>query len=150
MANNYTQGAALVPSEYLVSGGAAAAMAIVDSRVTRDECDDDAWLDFTLEVENWNGSLYIGSGESLNEDDLVRFLTAITEAKLLIKSFDLEFASYCDKLRPGDFGGCCVRVLPDGELLWFSTNLADLTDEQFRCLANVREHPSEYTSAPDA
>lgn len=141
MANNYTQGATLVHAASLVPDGAAAAVAIVNDRVTRGGSDDHAWQDFTLKVEDWNGDLYIGSNESLNEDDLVRLFKAITNAKLLTKSIDIEFSSWCDKLRPGEFSGAYARVLPDGEILWFGTGLGDLTDDQLRRLVGIRESP---------
>lgn len=143
MANNYTQGATLVPSNCFTPDGAKAAYALYEDLVVN--CDFEG-----LDVELINDALYISTGESLDEAALSCFIDAVVQHELLIKSFDMEFASYCDKLRYGDFGGSVVRVLPDGELLWLSTNLADLTDEQFRHLVNVRERPSDYCSVPEA
>lgn len=142
MANNYTQGATIVPAACFVPDGAKTAYALYQDLIENSDF-------YGLDVELDGDSLYISTGESFDEEAFICFIDAVQQHELLIKSFDMEFASYCDKLRPGEFGGSCVRVLPIGKSLWLNTNVSDLTDEQLRHLINVRERPSEYTSASD-
>lgn len=134
MANNYCQGATLVPANCFVSEGAQKAFAIYEKLVESDDF-------YGVDVEFWNGDLYVGTGESFDEDAFSTFIDAIVAQGLLVKSFDLELASYCDKLRPHEFGGSYTRVLPSGEVLWFGTGLGDLTDDQLRHLINMRQNP---------
>lgn len=156
MANNYESGATRVPADCFAPGGAAAAVLIngelqdILEQNDRPAAFDDFYAG-CLETEmGGDGSLYLASGDeyfcSLSFEYLVERLA---ERQLLIKSFGLSIAYYCSKLRPDEHGGVYYRAFPSGEVLALSTQLDCLTDEQFRHLANVRERPSEYTSAPD-
>ena len=157
MANNYESGATHVPADCFAPGGAEAAVLIngelqdiLDQDDRPEEFDDFYAGCLDLEMGG-DGSLYISSGDeyfcSLSFEYLIEKLA---ERKLLIKSFGLSVAYYCSKLRPDEHGGVHYRALPSGEVLAISTQLDDLTDEQLRQIVNVRERPSEYTSAPDA
>jgi len=157
MANNYESGATRVPADCFAPGGAEAAVLIngelqdiLDQEDRPTEFDDFYAGCLDLEMGG-DGSLYISSGDEyfcwLSFEYLVEKLA---ERKLLLKSFGLSVAYYCDKLRPDQHGGVYYRALPSGEVLSIGTQLDDLTDEQLRYLVNVREHPSQYTSAPDA
>ena len=156
MANNYESGATQVPADCFAPGGAEAAVLIygelqdILSQDDRPEEFDDFYAD-CLDLEmGGDGSLFLSSGSEyfcpLSFDYLIEKLT---ERKLLLKSFGLAVAFYCTKLRPDEHGGIYYRALPSGEVLAISTQLDDLTDEQFRHLLNVRERPSEYTSTPE-
>ena len=144
MANNYCQGATLIPANCFVPEGAQKAFAIYEKLAEDDDF-------YGVDVEPWlNGSLYVGTGENFDEDAFSTFIDAIVKQGLLVKSFDLELASYCDKLRPHEFGGSYVRVLPSGEVLWFGTSLSNLTDNQLRHLINVRKHCGIQSTNPAA
>ena len=156
MANNCESGATHVPADCFAPGGAEAAVLIngelqdILSQEDRPEEFDDFYAG-CLDVEmGRDGSLYLSSGEEYFCSPSFEYLIEkLAERKLLSKSFGLQIAYYCSKLRPDEHGGVYYRALPSGELLSIGTQLDDLTDEQFRHLVNVREHPSEYTSATD-
>lgn len=166
MANNYESGATRVPAECFAPGGAQAAVLINEELQNILEQDDrpEEFDDFCagcLDLEaSDDGSLYLASGDEYFCPMSFEYLIEkLAERKLLLKSFGLGVAFYCSKLRPDErwlalsrqrHGGVYYRALPDGEVLALSTQLDCLTDEQFRHLVNVREHPSQYTSAPDA
>lgn len=156
MANNYESGATQVPAACFAPGGAEAAVQIYSelqellAQDDRPKEYDDFYGD-CLDLEaGGDGSLYLASGDEyfcpLSFEYLIEKLA---ERKLLLKSFGLSIAFYCSKLRPDEHGGVYYRALPTGEVLALSTQLDDLTDEQFRHLVDVRERPSQYTSAPD-
>lgn len=157
MANNYESGATHVTADCFAPGGAETAVLIngelqdILSQEDRPEEFEDFYSD-CLDVEmGSDGSLYISSGDEYFCSPSFEYLIEkLAERKLLIKSFGLSVAYYCSKLRPDEHGGVYYRALPSGEVLAISTQLDDLTDEQLRHLVNVREHPSQYTSAPDA
>jgi hypothetical protein len=152
MANNYESGATHVPADCFAPGGAEAAVRIYsdlqdilaqDDRPTEF---DDFYAD-CLDIEmGGDGALYIASGDEyfcpLSFEYLIEKLA---EHRLLIKSFGLSVAYYCSKLRPDEHGGVYYRAFPNGDVLALSTQLDCLTDEQFRHLVDVREHPSAYT-----
>lgn len=156
MANNYETGAAHIPADCFAPGGAEAAVQIngdLQCLLTEDErpAELEDFYASGLEVEmGRDGSLYLSSGEEYFCSPSFEYLIEkLAERKLLSKSFGLSVAYYCSKLRPDEHGGVYYRALPSGEVLAISTQLDCLTDEQFRHLVNVRERPSEYTSAPD-
>ena len=156
MANNYETGAAHIPADCFAPGGAEAAVLIngdLQCLLTEDErpAELEDFYASGLEVEmGRDGSLYLSSGDEYFCSPSFEYLIEkLAERKLLSKSFGLQIAYYCSKLRPDEHGGVYYRALPSGELLSIGTQLDDLTDEQFRHLVNVREHPSEYTSATD-
>jgi hypothetical protein len=154
MANNYESGATLVPASCFAPGGAEAVVLINGELQDILEQDDrpeefDDYCAGCLDTEiTGDGSLYLAGGDEyfcgLSFEYLIEKLT---ERKLLLKSFGISVAYYCSKLRPGEHGGVYIRALPSGEILTISTQLDDLTDEQFRHLANVRERPASYASA---
>jgi hypothetical protein len=155
MANNYESGATHVPAECFAPGGAEAAVLIngelqdVLEQEDRPEEFDDFYAG-CLDLEmGGDGSLYLASGdECFCSSSFEHLIEKLAERKLLLKSFGLSVAYYCSKLRPDEHGGVYYRALPSGEVLAISTQLDCLTDEQLRHLVNVRERPSEYTSAP--
>lgn len=156
MANNYEAGATLAPADCFAPGGAEAAVLIngelqdiLDQDDRPDEFDD--YYAGCLDLEmGGDGSLYISSGdEYLCYNSFEYLIEKLAERKLLVKSFGLQIAFTCSKLRPNEHGGVYYRALPSGEVLAISTQLGDLTDEQFRHLVNVRERPNDYCSVPD-
>lgn len=164
MANNYESGAAHVPAECFAPGGAEAAAHINAELQEILEQELEAWFqdDRPQEYDDFytgclqteagsDGSLYIASGDEYFCFSSFEYLIdKLAERKLLLKSFGISIAYYCSKLRPDEHGGVYYRAFPDGEVLAISTCLDDLTDEQFRHLVDVRQHPATYTSAPDA
>ena len=156
MANNYESGATRVPADCFAPGGAEAAMLInneLQDILMRDDCPEefDDFYAGGLDLEAGGyGALYIASGDEYFCPLSFEYLTQkLAERKLLLKSFGLSVAFYCSKPRPDEHGGVYYRALPNGEVLVISTQLDDLTDEQFRYLINVRQSPSNTTSAPD-
>lgn len=151
-------GAALIPAECFAPQGAKTALIIyleLQEQLYQDnpppEFQDFLVGGLNLEITD-NGCVYICSGE---DDFCFRsfeyLVEELSDRNMLVKSFGLSTAFYCNKLRPGEHGGAYYRALPSGEILSLSTQaLDDLTDEQFRHLVNVRESPETYTSAPDA
>jgi hypothetical protein len=157
MANNYESGAALIPAKCFAPGGAEAAVLIngeLQDILAQDSCPDDfdEYISDCLDTEmTADGSLYISSGsEFFCYPSFEYLISKLAERKLILKSFDIQIAFTCSKLRPGEHGGAYYRALPDGEILAISTQLGDLTDEQLRQLICTRESPATYTSAPDA
>ena len=156
MANNYETGAAHIPADCFAPGGAEAAVLIngdLQYLLTEDErpAELEDFYASGLEVEmGRDGSLYLSSGEEyFCSPSLEYLIEKLAERKLIHKSFGLQIAYYCSKLRPDEHGGVYYRALPSGELLSIGTQLDDLTDDQLRHLVNVRERPSQYTSASD-
>ena len=148
MANNYESGAALAPAECFAPGGAEAAVLIngeLQDILAQDSCpgDFDDFINDCLDIEmSADGSLYIASGSEFFCYPSFEYLIGkLAERKLILKSFDIQIAFTCSKLRPGEHGGVYYRALPDGEILAISTQLGDLTDEQLRLLVNIRERP---------
>lgn len=157
MANNYESGATLVPADCFAPGGAEAAVLIngeLQDILERDDrpAEFDDFYAGCLDLEmSADGSLYLASGdEYFCPMSFEHLIEKLAERKLITKSFGLSVAYYCSKLRPDEHGGAYYRALPSGEVLVISTQLDDLTDEQFRHLTNVRERPATYTSTPDA
>ena len=145
MANNYEQGATVVPAECLAEGGARAAEEILEQLqviLDSDECPQD-FEDFyqgCFEVQaQSDGSLYISSGDEYfcaqSFDYLVEKLAA---RNLILKSFGIEIAYTCSKPRPNEFGGTYFRAYPCGKVLALGTQLDDLTDEQFEQIYRIR------------
>jgi hypothetical protein len=157
MANNYESGATHVPADCFAPGGAEAAVLIngklqdILAQDDRPEEFDDYYAGCLDTEMGADGSLYLSSGDEyfcpLSFEYLIEKLA---DRKLLLKSFGMQVAFTCSKLRPDEHGGVYYRALPSGEVLAISTQLDDLSDEQFRYLVNVRESPATYTSAPDA
>lgn len=148
MANNYESGATLVPADCFAPGGAEAAVLInsqlqdiLDQDDRPDEFDDFYAGCLNLEMSA-DGSIYLSSGdEYFCYPSLEHVVSKLAERQLLTKSFGLSIAYTCNKLRPGEFGGVYYRAFPDGTVMAIGTQLDDLTDEQFRLLANLREQP---------
>jgi hypothetical protein len=157
MANNYESGATRVPAGCFAPGGAEAAVLIngelqdILERDDRPEEFDDYYTGCLDTEMGADGSLYLSSGDEYFCPLSFEYLIAkLAERRLITKSFGIQLAYYCSKLRPDEHGGIYYRALPSGEVLAIGTQLDDLTDEQFRYLVNVRERPASYTSAPDA
>ena len=157
MANNYESGATRVPANRFAPGGVEAAVLIngelqdILGQDDRPEEFDDYYAGCLDTEMGADGSLYLSSGDEYFCQMSFEYLIAkLAERKLITKSFGIQVAYYCSKLRPDEHGGTYWRALPSGEVLAISTQLDCLTDEQFRYLVNVRESPATYTSAPDA
>lgn len=156
MANTYELGATRIPADCFAPGGAEAAVLInselqgILERYDRPEEFDD-YCAGCLDTEmGADGSLYLSSGdEYFCPMSLEYLIEKLAERKLITRSFGLSVAYYCSKLRPDEHGGTYYRALPSGEVLAIGTQLDDLTDEQFRYLTCVRQHPATYSSTPD-
>ena len=145
MANNYDQGATIVPAECLAPGGAQAAAEILLKLAEILESDERPveYEDFypdCLDVEpQSDGSLYISSGDEFfclaSFDYLVEKLS---ERNLILNSFGIQVAWTCSKLRPDEFGGTYHRAFPCGKVLSISSNYGSLTDEQFEQIYRIR------------
>jgi len=147
MANNYDQGATLVPASCLAEGGAQAAEEILEklSHILCNEDEDrpEDFYDFYadgLEVQaQSDGSLYISSGdEYFCAESFDYLIEKLAERNLILKSFGIQTAYTCSKLRPDEFGGTYWRAFPCGKVLAMGTQLGDLTDEQFEQIYRIR------------
>jgi len=145
MANNYEQGATIVPASCLAAGGAQAAEEILGKLAHILDSDDrpEEFDDFyagSLEVQaQSNGSLYIASGdEYFCAESFDYLIEKLAERNLILKSFGIQIACTCSKLRPGEFGGIYFRAFPCGRVLAMGTQLDDLTDEQFEQVYRIR------------
>ena len=144
MANNYDQGATIVPAECLAPGGAEAAAGILLELAEILESDErpkefDDFYEGCLDIEpQSDGSLYISSGDEFfcfaSFDYLVEKLA---ERNLILKSFGIQVAWTCSKLRPDEFGGTYHRAYPCGKVLSISTNFGSLTDDQFEQIYRI-------------
>ena len=144
MANNYQEGATIVPAAYLAEGAAQEAVEIVKNLqriLDSGDCPDGFDLcSGDLEVEALSdGALYISSGdESFCSESFAHLVERLAESNLILKSFGLQIAYTCSKRRPDQFGGVCFRAYPCGKVLAMDTQLDDLTDEQFEQIHRIR------------
>ena len=145
MANNYAQGATLVPASCFAAGGAQAAeeileqlTQILDSEDRPQEFDD--FYSDCLDVQaQSDGSLYIVSGdEYFCAESFDYLIEKLAERNLILKSFGIQIAYTCSKPRPDEFGGTYFRAFPCGKVLAMGTQLDDLTDEQFEQIYRIR------------
>jgi len=133
MANNYSQGATLVPASSLAPGGAQAAEAILRDlyeAVFHSEDDDYVYGGLELEATD-KGDLYISSGDEYFCYESFRYLVEkLAEKQLIVKSFGIEVAHYCSKLRPDEFGGSYYRAMPDGTVIAVQTSMDHIPDSK--------------------
>lgn len=154
MANNYESGATRVPADCFAPGGAEAAV-LINGELQDTLNSDDPPAEYDdcfiggLELEmGGDGSLYVSSGcEYFCLSSFEHLVEKLAERKLILKSFGLSVAFFCDKLRTDEHGGFYCRALPSGEVLAISTQLDDLTDEQLRRLTQYRGRPDAFTFA---
>ena len=86
------------------------------------DCDEDGCLDFRASVYrigNGPTKLRINSGECGDLERVAVFFKHL--AKLTEDSYVLEYASYSDAMRPGEFGGGVLVVTKDQEA-WETTD----------------------------
>jgi len=148
MANNYESGATIVPADCFAPGGAEAAVlincelqGILEQDDRPEEFDDFSAGNLDTEMLG-NGSLYLASGdEYFCYPSFEYLIEKLAERKFLIKSFGIQVAYYCSKLRPDEHGGIYYRALPSGEIASINTCLDDLTDEQFLDVVDARNRP---------
>ena len=145
MANNYEQGATFVPNDCLASGGAQAAADILLELAEILESDErpkeyDDFYEDCLDVEPQDdGSLYISSGDEYFCAESFDYLVEkLAERKMILKTFGIQIAYTCSKLRPDQFGGTYFRAYPCGKVLAMGTQLDDLTDDQFEQIYRIR------------
>jgi hypothetical protein len=143
MANNYIQGASLVPASSLAPGGAQAACDILQH--IHDEYVKEGELEGELEycepsslelAATDKGDLYIASGdEYFCLDSFMYVVKKLAEQQLILESFGIEVAHYCSKLRPFEFGGSYFRAMPDGSVITVLTDVIyDLPDDKLLAL----------------
>ena len=145
MASNYEQSATLVPAFCFAEGGAKAAEQIVQQlqeTLDSDDCPkdlEDCLID-GIEVEaTSDGSLYITSGDDYFCYFSFEYLVEkLAERNLILKSFGIQIAYTCSKLRPGEFGGTYWRAFPCGKLMPMGTHtFDDLTDDKFEQIYRI-------------
>jgi|GEM_PF-6733035 len=135
MANNYTEGCSFIPLEEIPQiDKVLKAWRILDERDSPED-----HLPFNtdesggLEIERSYGrdgavdGIYVSTSDDwLNEQLFHRFFALMFKNGWITAScVGIECAMYCDKLRPGEFGGFYLQVTPEGDLLGFGTSALD-------------------------
>lgn len=138
MANNYSVGATIVPSDCLAPGGAKRMVEIWQSFSEREDDLADWYYGLDLEAQS-DGSLYLSSDEEWFSDDCFRELVSVAAKEdLIVKSFSISVAHFCSKLRPDEFGGDYFRALPNGDVICISSSfLACATDEELGAIHSL-------------
>ena len=138
MANNYSVGATIVPSDCLAPGGAKRMVEIWQSFSEREDDLADWYYGLDLEAQS-DGSLYLSSDEEwFSHECFEELVNAAAKEHLIVQSFGISVAFFCSKLRPDEFGGDYLRAMPTGEVIYISTHgLREATDEQIRAIQEL-------------
>jgi hypothetical protein len=155
MANNYTQGATLVPAaNVLQPQKIMKAWEVLCAAFERAE---ERGINFPYEVPGDGsdygssglvielsscGDLYIGSDEeSMNGDLFINFIGTCIKAGWIKGSVGISLAYFCDKLRADAFGGYHLRVLTDGTGISIGTGTLEMmSGEDLRKILSISKY----------
>lgn len=115
MANNYTQ---CTPDRSLKCTKQQAHKLI---SLLNEEEGEDICHGFIGEYYSKDGEFYFYAETSGSPEELPKKFTKLLGTlmtKNKVPYVTIGGAFYCDKLRPGEFGGFDCRIYPDGEIVW--------------------------------
>ena len=140
MANNYSTGATIVPSDCLAPGGAKRMVEIWESFAEREDDLADWHYGLYLEAQS-DGSLYLASDEEwFSEESFIGLVRAAAKESLIVKSFGISIAYFCSKLRADEFGGTYFRATTDGIVMGICTDFFhQASDDQLIAIMDVLE-----------
>lgn len=150
MSNTYTQGCTYISARRLPHREKILkAWRVMTERDQPEKAFDlEDWCGLDIEAAD-DGGLYISSGaEWFNEGLFQHFIGLMLKNGWIdANSIDFSGSYFCDKLRPGEFGGFHVRVTKTGNLIGFSTgSLESLTDDQLTQIEHYVNHPHDLSA----
>jgi len=148
LANSYTQGCTHISPEQLPHREkilkAWRVMTERDNPELAFHLDD--WRGLDVEAA-CDGGLYVSSGEEWFNKDLFASFIGLMIKNGWINAHSVDFSGcyFCDKLRPGEFGGFHIRVTADDSFGFGTGALESLTDDQLRQVEHYVTHPHDLS-----